>query len=132
MKKTVIEIYAMAVCFVAVVCLVISLGIGLYDIMEISNPAFTISSYEYKKHQSNESFIKGDCGNEKETFADKKILTDEEITRQRLASFQNLIAIERRDAFQSLTIVAIILILDIILFFIHWRIAKRARNNGTI
>ncbi len=129
MKKTVIEIYAMAVCFVAVVCLVISLGIGLYDLVEISNPEFTISSYEYKKHQSNESFLKGDCGKEKETLVDKKIPTDEEITRQRLASFQNLIAIERRDAFQSLTLVSIILILNIILFFIHWRIAKRARNN---
>jgi hypothetical protein len=123
MKKTVIEIYAMAVCFVAIVCLVIVLGIGLYDLVEISNPEFTISSYEYKKHQSNESFLKGDCGKEKETP------TDKEITRQRLASFQNLIAIERRDAFQSLTVIIIIIILNIIVFFIHWRIAKRARNS---
>lgn len=123
MKKSIIEIYALAICFVTVVCLVIALGVGIYDLVEIGNPEFTISSYEYKRHQSNESFIRKDC--EK----DKEIPSDEEITRQRLESYQHTLSIEQRNAFQSLTLVIIIVILGIIVFFIHWRIAKRARNS---
>ena len=80
MKKTIIEIYALAVCFVAVICLVISLGIGLYDLVEISNPEFTISSHEYKKYQTNESFMNNDCGEKKEVSLDK----EEEITKKRM------------------------------------------------
>ncbi len=128
MKKTIIEIYALAVCFVTVICLVISSGIGLYDLVEISNPEFTISSHEYKKYQTNESFINNDCGEEKEILSDK----EEEITKKRMESYQNLLSIEQRNAFQSLTIVLIIIILNIVVFFIHWRIAKRARNSEPI
>ena len=56
MKKSILEIYALAVCFVALVCFVIALGIGVYDLIQIANPVFTINAYEYNRHQSNEAF----------------------------------------------------------------------------
>ena len=56
MKKSILEIYALAVCFVALVCFVIALGIGVYDLIQIANPVFTINAYEYDRHQSNEAF----------------------------------------------------------------------------
>ena len=58
MKKSLLEIYALAVCFVTVICFSIVLGIGLYDILEMSNPEMTIKSYQYQKHQSNEAFTR--------------------------------------------------------------------------
>ena len=84
MKETIIEKYALTVCFVFLICMVIALGIGIYDIVEIVSLESTIHTCE--------------------------------------------------DAAQSLTKVIIIVLLCSIVFFIHWRIAKRARageaNNG--
>jgi hypothetical protein len=57
MKKSIVEIYALAVCFATIVCFVISLGIGLYDIVEITNPEFTMKSYAYEKHQTNDALL---------------------------------------------------------------------------
>ncbi len=64
MKKSILEIYALAVCFVALLCFVIALGIGVYDLIQITNPEFTINVYEYERHQSNEAFdtVRGSPG----------------------------------------------------------------------
>ena len=60
MKRGLVEVYAMAVCFVTLVCFVIALGIGIYDLIQIVNPEFTTSSYTHDRHQSNEArFHKG-------------------------------------------------------------------------
>ena len=57
MKKSILAIYALAVCFVALVCFVIALGIGVYDLIQIANPVFTINAYEYDRHQSKALFM---------------------------------------------------------------------------
>jgi ABC-type uncharacterized transport system YnjBCD permease subunit len=41
LKTTILEIYALAVCFVTVVCFAIALGIGMYDVVQISIPQIT-------------------------------------------------------------------------------------------
>ncbi len=45
MKKTLLETYALAVCFASMVCISISSGIVLYDLVEINYPEVTIESY---------------------------------------------------------------------------------------
>lgn len=129
MKKSILEIYALAVCFATIVCFVIALGISIYDIVRIVNPEFTMSSYEYNRHQSNDAYWKSsdNCGND-----DKKgpRPTDEELTKQRLASYQQSIKSELRDAFQSLTQTVIIFIIAVVVFLVHWRVARRARETN--
>jgi len=78
-KETITEKYALTVCFVFLICMVVALCIGIYDIIEIVSLESTIHTCE--------------------------------------------------DAAQSLTKATIIVLLCSIVFFIHWRIAKRARNN---
>lgn len=129
MKKSILEIYALAVCFATIVCFVITLGISIYDIVRITKPEFTMSSYEYNRHQSNEAYWKSsnNCSND-----DKKEQrpADEELTKQRLASYQQSIKSELRDAFQSLIQSVIILIIAVIVFLIHWRVARRSRESN--
>jgi hypothetical protein len=55
-KKSILEVYALAVCFATIVCFVVALGIALYDLVKILNPEFALSSYEYKRHQNNDEF----------------------------------------------------------------------------
>ncbi len=129
MKKSILEIYALAVCFATIVCFVITLGISIYDIVRIASPEFTMSSYEYNRHQSNDAYWKSsnNCSND-----DKKEQrpADEELTKQRLASYQQSIKSELRDAFQSLIQSVIILIIAVIVFLIHWRVARRSRESN--
>jgi len=123
MKRVLVEVYAMAVCFVTLVCFVIALGIGIYDLIQIVNPEFTISSYIYDRHQSNEAFLKS-------WAEDKHRPQGEELTKLRKESYQAALRSEKRGAIQSLTMVFIIILIDLVVYIIHWYVAKRARATA--
>ncbi len=129
MKKAILEIYALAVCFAAITCFVIAAGVGLYALIGTLNPEFTLESWQYDRHQSNDAFwssapppIPFDGKGEKRVRP-----PEQELTRQRNESYQLVIRAERRDRMQTLVQVIIILLIDIVVFMIHWRIAKKAR-----
>lgn len=119
MKRTLVEVYALAVCFVTLVCFVVALGIGIFDFIQILNPEFTISSYAYEQHQTNEAFVK-------QWPKEKPQPQGEELTRLRKESYRAALKSEQRDAVQSVTQIFIILLIDIVVFAIHWYMAKRA------
>ena len=130
MKKSILEIYALAVCFATVVCFVIALGIAIFDVIQIASPEFTLSSHEYDRHQSNDAFW-SNCNQYDADKKDKKRPADEELAKRRLESYRQVIQAERRDAFQGITKALIIIIIDIVFFIVHWRIARRAREANT-
>ena len=57
-------------------------------------------------------------------------LSDEEVERQRLESYQMLIKNHKRTAMQELMRTAIILIVSGILFFAHWRLIRKYDNES--
>jgi predicted PurR-regulated permease PerM len=123
MKRTLVEVYALAVCFVTLVCFVIALGIGIYDLIQIVSPEFTVSSYTYDRHQSNDAFLKN-------WSKDVPRPQGEELTRLRKESYQAALRSEKRGAIQSLTMVFIIILIDVVVYIIHWHVAKRARATA--
>ncbi|EUC69625.1 hypothetical protein Y017_14430 [Alcanivorax sp. 97CO-5] len=125
MKRTLIEIYALAVCFFTVVCLVIALGVGSWDLVQIANPEFTINSKTYENHLDNDSYLNRSCHACKEKLDGEKDLTAEQVTKERQESWQRSLNIEVRSATQSFFRLLIIIILDIILFSSHWFLAKK-------
>jgi len=124
MKKSLLEIYALAVCFVTVICFAIVLGIGLYDILEMSNPEMTIKSYQYQRHQTNEAFTR----NKSKKFVKR---SESEITEIREKSYSVALKAEQRDGIQSFIRVLIIMLINVIIFLIHWRLGKYAREPST-
>ena len=129
MKKNILEIYALAVCFVALGCLVIALGIGVYDLIQIANPEFTLNAYEYERHQSNQAF-RGSPGRVLRGIApgipvEPRQRPDEEITQQREESYQAALRSERRRGMQSLIRIVIILVIDVLVFVPHWLLVRR-------
>jgi hypothetical protein len=114
MRRSVIQIYALAVCFATVMCLVVSLGIGLYDGVRIAFPAFTLSGWQ--GYESNSQYVV--------FWPDKKDLPDEQITKLREAAYRDALAGERQGATQSLVFVSIILAIDIVVYVAHWRMAR--------
>ncbi len=130
MKKSILEVYALAVCFATIVCFVVALGVAIYDIIQISSPEFTLSSYEYNRHQSNDVFWERYKYGYDNRDKEMQRPPEEMLTKQRLESYHQVIKAERRDAFQSLTLSSIILVIDVIVFLVHWRVARRARETN--
>jgi hypothetical protein len=124
MKKSLLEIYALAVCFLAMNCFAVALGIGAYDLLEMSNPNLTLNSHSYQQHQTNEAFKRRGWSNDKEK------LPEEEITEMREKSYKVELEAERRDAVQSFIRVLIVMLINIGIFLIHWKVAKRARETN--
>jgi len=123
MKKSLLEIYALSVCFVTIICFAVSLGIGIYDVLEMSAPKFTLKSCDFEKHQTNEAFTKRWKEKKREKY------TEEEIVNLREESYQVALSKEKRDAIQSLIRVLIIILIDMVIFIIHWKVAKSTRES---
>lgn len=133
MKKTAIEVYALLVCFGAVVCLSINIGLMIYNIVSLVNPSLTISDYQYKNHQNNNNYWQHQSGRSDviqindvalNPIKDKKTLkrpTESKLTQQRLDSYQGVIDAAKRNAIKDLILEFITTLVSSILFFIHWQ-----------
>jgi hypothetical protein len=141
------RIYALAVCFASIICIAISTGVGLYDIVQISFPALTMDSYLYQSLQSNEVFRRshlytnpmpiypGTIQSSGSGMAramslskvpdDDERLSDEDIGERRRQQLATTIDYVRHDAQRSLLQILIILLVSIPLFIIHWRYAQK-------
>ena len=130
MKKTVVELYALAVCFVAVVCFVVAAGMALYAVVGVANPGFTLNAWIHRQHQTNDEFFNASG---MPAFpgqrAEGRVRPPEpELTRQRGASYRLALDNERRESIQTLVKTAIVMVLDVLVFVAHWALARRARG----
>ncbi|MBS0358374.1 MAG: hypothetical protein JSS53_03770 [Proteobacteria bacterium] len=125
MKKSILEIYALAVCFVVIICFSVTLGRGIYDVIQIVNPSFTLSSWEYQRYQSNENFCTNAAINKKANCASPNNI---ETTKMREAAYAIALKGEQRTGFQGLVTSLIVLLVSILIFIPHWMIARKSRD----
>ena len=138
-----IRIYALAVCFVSVICIAITAGFALYNLIALAAPDLTIEPYRIQYLSSNTEFVNnqgfyprpapimvGPDGTAQAVPSDNPFegMTDAQITDLRLEKLQNEYTLHRRSATLSLLREGIIILISSVLFFIHWRLAK---NIGT-
>ena len=150
MTRPSVEIYGLAVCFTALLCFVIALGVGLYDLLQVASPEFTLNAYEHERHQSNDSFrtafpmLIGPGMHVGSSVTGTVVppalppaiqaglpsVPEEEITRQREESYRSVLRAERRRGGQSLARVGIVMAIDMLVFFPHWILARRVRVSA--
>ena len=133
MKKTVFEIYSSLVCFVAIVCCLVWLGMGLYSLVGVLEPEITLDKWSYEMYQPDhpspsltaEPFILGPP----ETMEIKKPepfepKSEKQIAEERLADYQLVLKSEIRKNKQTLfkSLVAVFICLP--LFIFHWRFVR--------
>ena len=146
MKKTIVEIYALLICLVAVITLSINLGLSIYSTIGIVNPSITLDSYQYKIHQNNDSFwqeqrhkfepyisspvnVEGTKPNKIEQR--ERVRPSEKIlTEKRLASYQLELDSEARNNLQNLISQFIIIVISSLLLLIHWLFILRRKNDS--
>lgn len=133
-----IRLYALAVCFVSVICVAITAGFALYNGVKLAAPELTIEPYRIQNLMTNEAFVSnpglyprpmaiGPDGvtralDTADPFAG---MSEAQITQRRLERLHNEIDMHRRSAIQSLLRQGIIILVAAVLYFCHWRLARR-------
>jgi hypothetical protein len=121
MKRSALEVYALAVCFFTVACFVVTFGIGLYDVVQIAAPEFAAPPV-WDEPMMRPPVAKGDT---------TVVLPSEaELEEMRRSRRESSIENEKRRAQQSLVQMAIIVAIDIGIFMAHWKLAQKARANA--
>jgi hypothetical protein len=126
MKKTILEVYAMTVCFFAVIVITISLSTVIYNAVGSINPELSIRSHTYEKHLNNENFksMKG-CSKE-----EAESLSEDEITAKRVAAYTVELRTEKRKKLQNVLESSTYTFVATIVFLIHMMIAKGSRKTS--
>ena len=127
--KSKLEVYALSVCFAAVVCLVVSAGIGGYALIRIVQPELTLEKWDYDKYQSNDVFWQTRQQRNLEGQKAEQRPAEEDLTKRRLESYSRALMTERRGGVQTLIRSAIFFLAGAVSLFVHWRIARRARQD---
>ena len=126
-----VRIYALAVCFSAILCITITTGIGIFDALQMTLPELTMPSWERQRTEYPVAYPatgmprEARLLNESGAPIKREALSEEEVQQARERQWAVSIDNTRHDARRSLIQVLIILMLAIPLFVIHWRLAKR-------
>lgn len=133
MKKNILGIYALAVCFIALAGIVISASITIYSLVGVTMPKITLNPYEYERHESNDSYWR------EERFSDLysslanngtavQIIperpSEDVLSKKRSEGFQLALQREERNMLQCFIQTVIYLLLALLVFFLHWRLIK--------
>lgn len=141
MNEMLTRIYALLVCFACMVCITISTGMGLYQMVKLMDPTLVASSYQYRTLSSPEAYsitrsagsavavqvrsIDGLITQQPPNSADAESLTEEQWEERRVIALNTLIENARHDARASLIRIVIVLLISSVVFYLHWRIAQR-------
>ncbi len=130
-KKSIVAIYAVAVCFISVASAIVCATTAIYNVVEITNPKFTMSSYDYNPHQNNESFLEYKLKSYPKDYDNPyRAMSEDKLTAARERSFQMMLDHERRSGQQSLLRCLIVIMVLALTFWGHWTIARKATGGG--
>lgn len=124
MKRTVLEIYALLVCLISVLFIIVNLHEVLFGAVKLVNPAMAVSEYEQKQYLSNKTYT--------EKWNEKKLkgYTEEQITKIREDDYNSLLKVKRNTEKTRLVRAALYLIIASAFFAGHWSLARKERARG--
>ncbi|MBQ0720560.1 MAG: hypothetical protein KBT88_05550 [Gammaproteobacteria bacterium] len=161
MKNSAFKFYVLLVCFTALMCGTVTLGLGLYNLVSVINPDLTINNAVYKSHKNTASFRQftqmsegrypqalfvgspagmpmpfvGPHGLPSAGAGDPvkiKKLSNEQVEALRLKSLNSALDDHQRAALQNLIRQGIVFCIALVLFSVHWRMARRYNINNAL
>ncbi|MFQ5905308.1 MAG: hypothetical protein ACE5JA_01925 [bacterium] len=118
------QIYAYTVCAVSLIIGIIFFTVGIYGIVKIAAPEFTISRHEWEDVATFQSYK-----TEWERAEGAPDLTDQELRMRWQDKKEIAIMGEKRQGAQNLINMIIAFVIIVPLFGIHWRIARSVREE---
>lgn len=126
MRRSWFELYTLVICLGSLIGLVATLCGLLYAVLAWSDPELTVGSYSYAEHQTNERFLERNHRRSGQAKDDAPKPSDEEVTRNRVASYESLLEGNRRFGKLFTIMNGFGVLLSGTLFAIHWRLARKA------
>ncbi|MBI2993011.1 MAG: hypothetical protein HYY48_02400 [Gammaproteobacteria bacterium] len=130
MRKSLLEIYGLAVCFLAVMGFAIFLGLLVWNLISLASPEFGLDTYTWERHQTDEAYRKALIDEhpyqEGQPYAPPE---GEALSQQRQRSYSNALQVQEREAARGIVKDLILLFIHGALFFSHWKIAAQARRS---
>jgi hypothetical protein len=132
MQKSLLEIYALAVCFLSVMCFTVALGNVAWNVVVFANPEMSLDNATWAQHQSDEKYreylISINYGTEESPYLPPE---GPALSQEREQSWTNALRGITRDAWPEILKWTISLALYAILFLIHWKMAAVARRSAS-
>jgi hypothetical protein len=118
MKKSLIEIYALAVCFASIFFLIVWAAAGLHGTLRAVRPAMTMDGYTYERSLSDEAFM--------QTWPKERPSPDpSSVPGLRKAAYEQALQIEQRAGLHNLVSSLTYLLAAGLAFSLHWKLAQR-------
>ncbi len=126
MNKKLLEIYALAICFVCMACLTIFSGILLYNLAKISFPsAMSSPRIYYPPPPLYDPRIMPNPVKEESPLSQQE---RKQLQLEKIRSFDEQEAKRMHtESIKSIVLAAIVIFIASTVFFFHWQIAKKAR-----
>lgn len=132
MKKTILEIYALAVCFLTLACFIVLLGFAIWSFIGLTAPTFTINQQKYDCHLSDQAYE--DCLSVDYLYSrqinPKPVPQGAALGAARQAAYADLLRSEQRQSLRGLTMQLMMLAIVSLAFLAHWRLARRCRDSA--
>ena len=138
MQRSIIQIYAAAVCFVAAICMSIAAGIALYSLVQLSAPPLTSRAYQNDippvpiyggTYQVNPALVGAVGGVAIPTPPPPP--SPAQLREARERARQWAIESERTSGVQGVILWGIVFCVSGVLWALHWRILRRERAGLT-
>lgn len=118
MGRSLLSIYALAVCFCTLMCLMIVLGLGAFSLVRLAAPEFTLADHTWA--HSDEQYL--------QWYPAQQHLTPVQLVEAREKTRQAAVQYERRGVARMLVYTLIIGAIDSVVYALHWRLAKSAER----
>ena len=128
MFKNSTQLYSVAVCFVASIVMIITIGLMLGSITNL-----TLTEYKHKRYlndfTTNEKYVSYKTQSANKQNENWKTLSSETIKSRRLADRKDYIESEKSEAISNLISCSSWLLTGFLFFIIHWRLYKHSSKN---
>lgn len=123
-RRSLLEMYALLACLLTLVCFLVTMYYLGRGIVARQAPESTIGHWAYETHQTNDRYW------DRVNLGSRRARPPEEIlTTERERSWQAELLFERRDGTRAVRLATAGAVVSLIIFWIHWLIARRARRD---
>ena len=150
MSNGYLKIYALAVCFASLMCGAITIGVFLFNIVKVVAPEATIDPNTISYYSSNEAFRNSPFSSARArplpyaiasggVIAPRALimndqtntpeLSEEQIENLRVKQLNAMLSNHKFRARQGIIQQAIIILISLVLFIAHWKLAKKLTHK---
>ena len=127
MRKPSLEWYTLAMCFIAVLALIVTLGISVYSALRMAAPEFTMSPSQFAQFQSNDAFWDVCIQDRMCSDVNEDRPAEKTLTELRKQWYERAVSVEQRAGAQWLVKCLIAGLIAVVVFVLHWILGRRVR-----